>query len=179
MKGIIEESNKIMGEDMNPEVMDAAIIGSAQKVEHYEICGYGTARSFARELNLTKVVELLQETLDEEYEADGLLTVLAESSINKQAEYADENSVPGSSRVNAGRERVRHEEMELEPVSNRRNSTASSRGNSSKPSGSSTRNTGAGRGSSTGKSSDNTRKTSSKSSPDSSRRSSTGRGSSR
>ena len=179
MKGIIEESNKIMGEDMNPEVMDAAIIGSAQKVEHYEICGYGTARSFARELNLTKVVELLQETLDEEYEADGLLTVLAESSINKQAEYADENSVPGSSRVNAGRERVRNEEMELEPVTNRRTSSTTSTGNSSKPSGNSTRNTGTVRGSSsTGKSSDNTRKTSSKSSPGSSRRSSTGRGSS-
>lgn len=123
MKGIIDEANAIMAEDMNPEVMDAAIIASAQKVEHYEITSYGTARSFARELGLTKVQELLQATLDEEYEADNLLTVLAESSINQEAETADE--APGSSNRRTVSERSRTEE--LEPVSNKR-SNSSGRG---------------------------------------------------
>jgi ferritin-like metal-binding protein YciE len=59
---------------MEPQVVDAAIVASAQKIEHYEICGYGTARAYARELNLGQVAELLEETLDEEYEADDRLT---------------------------------------------------------------------------------------------------------
>jgi hypothetical protein len=58
-------------------VMDAAIIASAQKIEHYEISGYGTARAFARELGMSEVEKLLSQTLDEEYEADDLLTTLA------------------------------------------------------------------------------------------------------
>ena len=152
MKGIIEEGNKIMGEDMSPEVLDAAIIASAQKVEHYEICGYGTARSFARELGLTKVTELLQETLDEEYEADDLLTILAESSINEEAEITAD-SASGSTGRKSG-ERVSRSERELEPVSNRRTSSKSSSGNGKtsgprKPGGSSGRGTtSGGRGSS-------------------------------
>ncbi|WP_207493916.1 ferritin-like domain-containing protein [Aridibaculum aurantiacum] len=86
MKGIIEEGNKIMAEDMVDTVKDAAIIASAQKVEHYEICGYGTARSYANELNLTDVAKLLEETLNEEYEADKLLTTIAEGDVNVKAE---------------------------------------------------------------------------------------------
>jgi ferritin-like metal-binding protein YciE len=90
MQGLIEEGQKVMGENMSPEVMDAAIIACAQKIEHYEICGYGTARAYARELNLGEVAELLEETLDEEYEADDLLTDLAVGSINQEAETAEE-----------------------------------------------------------------------------------------
>lgn len=90
MQGLIEEGQKVMGENMSPEVMDAAIIACAQKIEHYEICGYGTARAFARELNLGEVAELLEETLDEEYEADDLLTDLAVGSINQEAETGEE-----------------------------------------------------------------------------------------
>lgn len=77
MKGLIEEGQKAMKEDMEPEVMDAAIIACAQKIEHYEISGYGTARAFARELGMSEVEKLLSQTLDEEYEADDLLTTLA------------------------------------------------------------------------------------------------------
>lgn len=77
MEGLIEEGEKIMGEDMDPDVMDAAIIASSQKIEHYEICGYGTARAFARELKLPQVERLLTETLNEEYESDDKLTSLA------------------------------------------------------------------------------------------------------
>ena len=58
MQGLIEEGEKVMTEEMSPEVLDAAIIASAQKIEHYEICGYGTARAFARELTLTEVTQL-------------------------------------------------------------------------------------------------------------------------
>ncbi len=86
MQGLIEEGQKVMGEDMSPKVLDAAIIACAQKIEHYEICGYGTARAYARELNLGEVAERLEETLDEEYEADDLLTDLAVGGLNEEAE---------------------------------------------------------------------------------------------
>jgi len=88
-QGLIEEGQKVMGENMNPEVMDAAIIGCAQKIEHYEICGYGTAKAFALELKLTDVAELLNETLNEEYEADDRLTAMAVGRLNAQAETAN------------------------------------------------------------------------------------------
>lgn len=86
MEGIIKEGEKVLGENMTPEVTDAAIIACAQKIEHYEICGYGTARAYARELNLDQVAELLEETLDEEYEADDRLTDLAVGRVNERAE---------------------------------------------------------------------------------------------
>jgi ferritin-like metal-binding protein YciE len=92
MKGIIEEGNKIMGAPMADVVKDAAIIASAQKQEHYEICGYGTARAYARELDLKEVAALLEETLNEEYEADRLLTELAERDINEKAEKNNKSS---------------------------------------------------------------------------------------
>ncbi|HKH61509.1 MAG TPA: ferritin-like domain-containing protein [Flavitalea sp.] len=90
MQGLIEEGQKVMGENMSPEVLDAAIIASAQKIEHYEICGYGTARAYARELNLRDVRERLEKTLNEEYEADDLLTDLAVvGGLNEDAEIGN------------------------------------------------------------------------------------------
>ena len=85
-EGLIEEGEKMMGEDMDPRVKDAAIIAAAQKIEHYEISGYGTARTYARELGLTQVQKLLEATLREEYEADQALTTLAVNKINLEAE---------------------------------------------------------------------------------------------
>ncbi|MBC7849089.1 MAG: DUF892 family protein [Chitinophagaceae bacterium] len=85
MQGLITEGQKIMKEDMDADVMDAAIIGAAQKIEHYEICGYGTLRAFAEQLSLTEVEKLLRQTLDEEYQADDLLTELAVGKLNKEA----------------------------------------------------------------------------------------------
>jgi ferritin-like metal-binding protein YciE len=96
MEGIIKEGKKLMQEDMSPEVSDAAIIAAAQKVEHYEISSYGTARAYAQELNLRQVEDLLKQTLDEEYEADDMLTELAESRVNEKA--ISENGGPGSLR---------------------------------------------------------------------------------
>ncbi len=122
MEGIIDECKKVMSTDMNPEVMDAAIIACAQKVEHYEICGYGTARSYARELNLPQVVSLLEQTLNEEYEADDKLTILAESRINKQAETAGDSS--GASRSRDGkRSDQKTPRQQMEMVSNQRSSS--------------------------------------------------------
>ena len=85
MEGLIEEGKEMMQEDMEPEVMDAALIGVAQKVEHYEIAGYGTVRTYARILGEREAEKLLQQTLDEEGETDKKLTQLAESEINVEA----------------------------------------------------------------------------------------------
>lgn len=90
MEGLIKEANSLMSEDMNEKVMDAALIAAAQKVEHYEISSYGTARAYALQLGEKQVADLLRATLDEEYEADDSLTRLALGSINAEAE--DETS---------------------------------------------------------------------------------------
>jgi ferritin-like metal-binding protein YciE len=86
MEGLVEEGKEIMQEDMEPEVMDAALISIAQKVEHYEIAGYGTVRSYAQLLGEESAAKLLQQTLDEEGQTDKLLTQLAESTINVEAQ---------------------------------------------------------------------------------------------
>jgi ferritin-like metal-binding protein YciE len=86
MKGILEEGKEIMGEDMEDDVMDAALIAAAQKVEHYEIASYGTVRAWAQLLGERDAVKLLQQTLDEEGKTDKLLTKLAESTINVEAQ---------------------------------------------------------------------------------------------
>ena len=85
MEGLIEEGKEMMQEDMDPEVLDAALISAAQKVEHYEIAGYGTVRTYARLLGEEEDARLLQQTLDEEGETDKKLTQLAESSVNVEA----------------------------------------------------------------------------------------------
>jgi ferritin-like metal-binding protein YciE len=85
MTGLILEASELFDKDAAPEVMDAALIGAAQKVEHYEMATYGTLRNFARHLGEERAADLLQQTLDEEGEADKLLTRIAESGINKQA----------------------------------------------------------------------------------------------
>lgn len=90
MEGLIKEGEHLMKQDMDAEVKDAAIIASAQKIEHYEICGYGTARAYAMQLELTEVEGLLTETLNEEYDADDSLTALAFFDVNLQAENGSE-----------------------------------------------------------------------------------------
>ena len=86
-EGLIKEGEHIMKQDMDIQVKDAAIIASAQKIEHYEISGYGTARAYAMQLGLTEVEALLKETLDEEYEADDNLSALAFFDVNLDAEH--------------------------------------------------------------------------------------------
>lgn len=98
MEGLIAEGQKMMSEDMDPQVRDAAIIASCQKIEHYEISGYGTARAYANQLQHAEVERLLQTTLNEEYKADDLLTVLALQKVNLDAENAGDTAVEGNGR---------------------------------------------------------------------------------
>jgi ferritin-like metal-binding protein YciE len=79
MAGLIAEGEERISDNAPPAIKDAGLIGAAQKVEHYEIASYGTARTFARVLELDEVADILQETLDEEGETDKRLTKLAES----------------------------------------------------------------------------------------------------
>ena len=88
MAGVIQEGSDHMKQVKDPDVRDAVIIAGAQRVEHYEIAGYGTARTFANLLGYEEAANMLQETLDEEKEADSTLTSIAEK-INMEA--ADED----------------------------------------------------------------------------------------
>lgn len=85
MEGLIKEAEGFIGEAEDDDVMDAGLIAEAQRIEHYEISGYGTAVRYAKELGHTDIAETLQETLDEEYEADDTLDELAEGRLNKEA----------------------------------------------------------------------------------------------
>ena len=85
MKGLIEEGSEILKEDGEESVLDAGIIVAAQKVEHYEMAGYGSVRTFAQLLGQNKAAELLQITLDEESETNEILNKLAESVVNPEA----------------------------------------------------------------------------------------------
>jgi ferritin-like metal-binding protein YciE len=85
MEGLIEEGKEMISEDAEPSIKDAALIAAAQRVEHYEMAGYGCARTYARLLGEADAAQLLQETLDEEGAADEKLTKLAETIINPKA----------------------------------------------------------------------------------------------
>ena len=98
MKGLIEEGSEILKENGEESVLDAGIIVAAQKVEHYEIAGYGSARTFAHLLGQNKAAELLQATLDEESETNEILNKLAESVVNPEALMETELAEAGSNR---------------------------------------------------------------------------------
>jgi ferritin-like metal-binding protein YciE len=82
MKGLIKEGELIIKAEGDPDVRDAGLIGAAQRVEHYEMAGYGTARTLARRLGEQEIASVLQQTLNEEGEADKKLTAIAESHVN-------------------------------------------------------------------------------------------------
>jgi len=86
--GITDEGTEIMKEYKGSPALDAGLIAAAQAVEHYEISRYGTLRTWAEELGLNDAVSLLQETLDEEKATDEVLTKIAESVVNREAEAA-------------------------------------------------------------------------------------------
>jgi ferritin-like metal-binding protein YciE len=92
MKGLIAEGEEMIKATGNPDIKDAALIAAAQRVEHYEMSGYGTARAFARRLGLTQAVNLLEQTLEEEKAADQKLNTIAESSVNQRATAAASSS---------------------------------------------------------------------------------------
>lgn len=86
MEGLVEEGNELLKEKVEPEVLDAGLIAAAQKVEHYEIASYGTARAWAERLGYGQAARLLQQTLDEESTANEKLTKIAESHVNMEAQ---------------------------------------------------------------------------------------------
>jgi len=85
MEGLVREGEEVLQSDAASEPKQAALIGAAQRMEHYEIAAYGTARAHARQLGYLKAVELLSQTLDEEKDTDQKLTQLAENRINVKA----------------------------------------------------------------------------------------------
>lgn len=89
MKGLIAEGEKTIHKDANIEVQDASLICGAQKIEHYEIAGYGTAAYYAEMLGQEQVAALLRQTLQEEQATDTKLNNLAKSKINLRAQHAD------------------------------------------------------------------------------------------
>jgi len=100
MEGLIEESAHLIEEEPDEEVLDAGIIAGAQRIEHYEIAGYGCARSYAELLGEEEAVTILQTTLDEEAATDKKLTELAMTAINLAAMDADEQE-SGNGRASA------------------------------------------------------------------------------
>lgn len=91
MEGLMEEGKELMEEDAAPEVLDVALIAEAQKVEHYEIATYGCLKTYARLLGYEEIEDLLQETLEEEGNADKTLTAIADD-INEEAMQPAEQS---------------------------------------------------------------------------------------
>jgi ferritin-like metal-binding protein YciE len=89
MKGLIKEGSEIVDAVGDSAVKDAALIAAGQRVEHYEIAGYGSARTFAQHLGHSNVARLLQTTLEEEKDTDQRLTELAEGRINVQAQASE------------------------------------------------------------------------------------------
>ncbi|WP_202814476.1 YciE/YciF ferroxidase family protein [Aureimonas frigidaquae] len=85
MQGLVEEGREIMEEFKDAPALDVGLIASAQAIEHYEIARYGTLVSWARHLGMDEAASLLEETLEEEKKTDGLLTELAEGTLNEEA----------------------------------------------------------------------------------------------
>jgi ferritin-like metal-binding protein YciE len=91
MEGLVEEAEEMIAEFKDPQVLDAALIAAAQKVEHYEIASYGTIVTFAKKLeNGEEIIKLLQDTLSEEKETDAKLTEVAEGIVNEKAAHFSE-----------------------------------------------------------------------------------------
>jgi len=105
MEGLVKEGSEALEEDLQPDTRDAAIIAAAQKVEHYEIAGYGTVRTYANLLGETEAARLLEATLDEEKETDLKLTQLAEQ-INVEAKEEAAGETKMTQRTRAGRKRA-------------------------------------------------------------------------
>ncbi len=105
MEGLIEEGKEVLDADGEELLIDLAIIGAGQRVEHYEISAYGSARALAENLGYDEVVQLLQETLDEESAADEKLTQIAESELypNLSTETDDDGETDGEDLRKASR----------------------------------------------------------------------------
>lgn len=97
MEGLLKEGSSLLEEDAESSVLDAGVIGAAQKVEHYEICAYGTLIAFAQELGYEEIAELLEQSLEEEKEADELLSEIS-AKVNKAATAGEEEETATAKR---------------------------------------------------------------------------------
>lgn len=122
MKGLVEEGAEIMAEKGEPSAIDAALIEAAQKVEHYEIAGYGTCAAFATVLGEIDVAELLRETLEEEKTTDENLTALAEGLVNDEADTEDEGDEEGGEEDEDEEGDAEEDEEEEEPAAKNKSS---------------------------------------------------------
>jgi ferritin-like metal-binding protein YciE len=100
MEGLIEEGNELLQEDVEPDVLDAGLIAAAQKIEHYEIASYGTARAWAKRLGYNEAARLLKETLDEEIMADERLSEIGAKQLWGEVVVV-ESRLPGNPTVDA------------------------------------------------------------------------------
>jgi ferritin-like metal-binding protein YciE len=91
LKGLVQETEELMDEAKNPDVLDAGLIGCAQAVEHYEMARYGTLKAWAEQLEMEDAAELLEETLEEEKAADEKLSELAFGGLNEEAEGEEDD----------------------------------------------------------------------------------------
>lgn len=91
MEGLIEEAQEMLEEDISDQLLDVALIASAQKVEHYEIAGYGTLRTLAQQLGYSEAAALLEQTLNEEKQTDELLNEIALNDVNQKAAQSEED----------------------------------------------------------------------------------------
>jgi ferritin-like metal-binding protein YciE len=98
MEGIIDENQKVMKMISDDDTLDAALVAGAQAVEHYEIAGYGTAKTWARELGREYDAQVLEQILEQEKTQDELLTQLAEARVNRQALHGDREIAQGTAR---------------------------------------------------------------------------------
>jgi ferritin-like metal-binding protein YciE len=122
--GIIEEGSSVMDEDFDETTMDACLIASGQRAEHYEMAAYGTLVAWARTLGQTEAAELLEETLNEEKAADAKLTALAEGGINEEAATAAGRDDAQEDDVD---EEDEADETEAAPARGRQTTTATAR----------------------------------------------------
>ena len=131
MEGLIEEAKEMLEEDAEEAVLDAGLISKAQHVEHYEMAGYGTVRTYALTLGESEHAELLEQTLTEEKEADELLTQLAESSINIEAAAGEESDESASASARGEREVTRSVAKDTSSSNRRGSSPTKSRSQTS------------------------------------------------
>jgi len=106
VEGLLEEGEEVLEAEGDEDAIDAALIAAAQRVEHYEMAAYGTLRTYARTLGQEEAAGLLQQTLDEEADADELLTRLAEGGVNRRAAEADGGRQVQGSRTARGSSRA-------------------------------------------------------------------------
>ena len=115
MKGLVEEGQEIISEDQEEHLHDLALIGAAQKIEHYEIAGYGTVRTFAQAMGNREAAQLLEQTLKEEETTDKKLTQIAKT-LYKEAQRSERSTGGNGRSAGRGMQSVETESEEFDEI---------------------------------------------------------------